>query len=137
MTEETRPGFLANYKIVRPGPARLGPARIRPGPVDISSLYHKCGWRIAADYERHNASAARRPHLRPHAADLASDRRDHSDASAAMRRPQFGRLCTDRTCKFTCDVACHVLILVCMYTTRTNVKICQSIRCTVYTVHLY
>ena len=31
MTEETRPGFLANYKIVRPGPAR-----IRPGPVDTS-----------------------------------------------------------------------------------------------------
>ena len=41
MTEETWPGFLANYKIVRPGPARLGPARpgparIRPGPVDTS-----------------------------------------------------------------------------------------------------
>ena len=33
MTEETRPGFLANYKIVRPGPAR-----IRPGPVDTSTL---------------------------------------------------------------------------------------------------
>ena len=35
MTEETRPGFLANYKIVRPGPPRLGPARnlkTRPGP---------------------------------------------------------------------------------------------------------
>ena len=35
MTEETRPGFLANYKIVRPGPLRLGPARnlkTRPGP---------------------------------------------------------------------------------------------------------
>ena len=38
MTEETRPGFLANYKIVRPGPARsgwAGPARNlknRPGP---------------------------------------------------------------------------------------------------------
>ena len=30
MTEETRPGFLANYKIVRPGPAR--PAQVRPGP---------------------------------------------------------------------------------------------------------
>ena len=51
MTEETRPGFLANYKIVRPGPVRLGsqlkknrpgpgPARIRPGPVDTSSLYN-------------------------------------------------------------------------------------------------
>ena len=51
MTEETRPGFLANYKIVRPGPLRLGPARnfktrpgpgparIRPGPVDTSSTY--------------------------------------------------------------------------------------------------
>ena len=34
MTEETRPGFLANYKIVRPGPAR-----IRPGPVDTSSIH--------------------------------------------------------------------------------------------------
>ena len=32
MTEETRPGFLANYKIVRPGPARpaFGPARLTP-----------------------------------------------------------------------------------------------------------
>ena len=52
MTEETPPGFLANYKIVRPGPARLGqarnlknrprpgPARIRPGPVDTSSINH-------------------------------------------------------------------------------------------------
>ena len=51
MTEETRPGFLANYKIVRPGPPRLGPARnlknrpgpgparIRPGPVDTSITY--------------------------------------------------------------------------------------------------
>ena len=37
MTEETRLGFLANYKIVRPGPARLGPARIRPGPIDTSN----------------------------------------------------------------------------------------------------
>ena len=35
MTEETRPGFLANYKIIRPGP---DPARIRPGPVDISKF---------------------------------------------------------------------------------------------------
>ena len=34
MTEETRPGFLANYIIVRPGPAR-----IRPGPVDTSNTY--------------------------------------------------------------------------------------------------
>ena len=54
MTEETRPGFLANYKIVRPGPPRLGPARnlktrpdparpgstrIRPSPVDTSEDY--------------------------------------------------------------------------------------------------
>ena len=31
MTEETRPGFLANYKIIRPGPAR--PAQVRPGPA--------------------------------------------------------------------------------------------------------
>ena len=54
MTEETRPGFLANYKIVRPGPARLGQARLgppgragpqfkksaraRPAPVDTSSV---------------------------------------------------------------------------------------------------
>ena len=52
MTEEILPEFLANYKIVRPGPARLGPARnlknrpglqsgparIRPGPVDTSSV---------------------------------------------------------------------------------------------------
>ena len=30
----------------------------------------------------------------------------------------------------TCDVACHVLVHVCMYTTRTQVKICQLIRCT-------
>ena len=60
MTEETRPGFIANYKIVLPGPPRLGPARpslpgragpqfknsararpgptrIRPSPVDTSS----------------------------------------------------------------------------------------------------
>ena len=55
MAEETRPGFLANYEIVRPGPPRLGPARrnlktrpgpgparpgparIRPSPVDTSS----------------------------------------------------------------------------------------------------
>ena len=36
MTEETRPGFLANYKIVRPGPAR-----IRPSPVDSSSIYYR------------------------------------------------------------------------------------------------
>ena len=36
MTEETRPGFLANYKIVRPGPARLGPARI--GPARLTPL---------------------------------------------------------------------------------------------------
>ena len=43
MTEETRPGFLANYKIARPGPARLGPARIRPGPVDTSTAKHKLG----------------------------------------------------------------------------------------------
>ena len=33
MTEETRPGFLANYKIVRPPPAQ-----VRPGPVDTSSI---------------------------------------------------------------------------------------------------
>ena len=32
-----------------------------------------------------NASAACRPHHRPHAADLASDHSDHSDAAAAMR----------------------------------------------------
>ena len=38
MTEETRPGFLANYKIVRPGPAR-----IRPGPVDTSNGYSTGG----------------------------------------------------------------------------------------------
>ena len=38
MTEEIRPGFLANYKIVRPGQVRPGPARIRPGPVDTSIL---------------------------------------------------------------------------------------------------
>ena len=56
MTKETRPGFLANYKIVRPGqvrpgpahrawPARNlknrpgpGPARIRLGPVDTSNI---------------------------------------------------------------------------------------------------
>ena len=31
MTEETRPEFLANYKIVRPGPAQ--PAQVRPGPA--------------------------------------------------------------------------------------------------------
>ena len=44
MTEETRPGFIANYKIVLPGPqfknsarARPGPTRIRPSPVDTSS----------------------------------------------------------------------------------------------------
>ena len=32
MTEKTRPGFLANYKIVRSGPARpaFGPARLTP-----------------------------------------------------------------------------------------------------------
>ena len=30
MIEETRPGFLANYKIVRPGLVRLGPARAGP-----------------------------------------------------------------------------------------------------------
>ena len=58
-----------------------------------------------------NASAARRPHAadlacdrrdhsdasaarRPHAADLAGDRRDHSDASAA-RRPLVGRYAAD------------------------------------------
>ena len=56
MIEETRPGFLANYKIVRPGLVRLGPARagppgranpqfknsarIRSGPVDTSNLYN-------------------------------------------------------------------------------------------------
>ena len=51
MTEETRPEFLANYKIVRPGPPRLGPqfknsararARpgpLRPGPVDTYIMY--------------------------------------------------------------------------------------------------
>ena len=52
------------------------------------------GRRIAADYERHNASAARRPQRRPHAADLASDHRDHSDASA-MRRSRVGRTAAD------------------------------------------
>ena len=31
MTEETRPGFLANYEIVRPGPT--WPAQVRPGPA--------------------------------------------------------------------------------------------------------
>ena len=30
MTEETQPGFLANYKIVRPDPAKLGQARQGP-----------------------------------------------------------------------------------------------------------
>ena len=40
MTEETRLWFLANYKIVRPGQVRPGPARIRPGPVDTSSRYY-------------------------------------------------------------------------------------------------
>ena len=49
MTEETRPGFLAKYKIIRPGPDRLGPqfkklARAQPGPhwpgpVDTSEQY--------------------------------------------------------------------------------------------------
>ena len=33
----------------------------------------------------------RRPQRRPNAADLASDPRDHSNASAAMRRPRVGR----------------------------------------------
>ena len=33
-----------------------------------------------------------RPQRRPHAADLASDRRDHSDASAAMRGPRVRRM---------------------------------------------
>ena len=42
-----------------------------------------------------NASAVRRPQRRPHAADLASDRRDHSDASAAMSRPRVGRYAAD------------------------------------------
>ena len=46
MTEETRPGFLANYKIVRPGlqfknRPGPGPARIRPGPVDTSNTMFK------------------------------------------------------------------------------------------------
>ena len=44
MTEETRPGFLANYKIVRPGPQFKKSARARPGPhsagpVDTSNNY--------------------------------------------------------------------------------------------------
>ena len=30
MTKENRPEFLANYKIIRPGPARFGPARLTP-----------------------------------------------------------------------------------------------------------
>ena len=51
MTEETRPGFLANYKIVRPGlqfknsaRARPGPARIRPSSVDTSSTIDYIFW---------------------------------------------------------------------------------------------
>ena len=98
------------------------------------------GRRIAADYERHyvfliffitnaadarptrgrrimpfivgrNASAARRPHV----ANLASDRRDHFDASAAMRRPLVGRNAADyvltlklEILKITVDTCFHV-----------------------------
>ena len=47
MTEETRPGFLANYKIVRPGPVRFRPgqqfkklARARPGAARIRPGWH-------------------------------------------------------------------------------------------------
>ena len=47
MTEESRPGFLANYKIVWPGPVRFRPgpqfkksARARPafGPARLTPL---------------------------------------------------------------------------------------------------
>ena len=45
LTEETRPGFLANYKIVRPGPVRFRPGpqlKNRPGsgPVDTSIIQY-------------------------------------------------------------------------------------------------
>ena len=36
MIKDSRPGLLANYEIVRPGPVRLGPARIKkvgPSPA--------------------------------------------------------------------------------------------------------
>ena len=55
---------------------------------------------------------------------------------AAMRRPQRA---ADAPADYeptfivvrTCDLACHVLVsVVCMYTTRTKVKIYQSVRCT-------
>ena len=71
------------------------------------------GRRTAADYERHNAFLA----FITNAADAPAD-----------YEPTFIVVRTR-----TCDVACHVLVRVCMYTTRTKVKICQSIRCTVYT----
>ena len=62
MTEETRPGFLANYKIVRPGqvsaqpgpPGRAGPqfkksALARPafGPARLTPLVYTIGHRQA------------------------------------------------------------------------------------------
>ena len=41
MTEETRPGFLTNYKIVRPArPAQVKPGPVRPafGPARLTPL---------------------------------------------------------------------------------------------------
>ena len=70
-----------------------------------------CGRCNAADYERRNAFLV----FITNAADTPAD---YEQTFIVVR---------------TCDVACHVLVCMYMYTTRTKVKICQSIRCTAYT----
>ena len=130
MTEETLPGFLANYKIVRPGPARLGPARlgpqflksararpgparIRPDPVDTSKPEPELN--IAPGPDTVPTPALGRG-LRPQAAELFSDaggdgasqrvRRVEVSASIDGMRSLFdGRLDSDGTASLLAAVS--------------------------------
>ena len=120
-----------------------------------SSLRTSIVWELLPFRQRPHAADARPTHRsdrcdhspnRPHAADGPADaRQTHCGPlwtawCISSLYHKCGRRAVDAPADYepnfivvrTCDVAIHVLV--CIYPTRTKVKICQSIRCTVYTL---